>query len=59
MQRILTKSRIVYSMRKLTVSIPDELDTRLRAYTKKEFGNIKGGLSFVVLKALEAYLKKS
>lgn len=45
-------------MRKLTVTISDDLDEKLRRYVSKEFDNIKGGLSIVVKKALEQYLEK-
>jgi hypothetical protein len=43
-------------MRKLTVTISDELDQRLRDYVSTEFDNVKGGLSIVAKKALEKYL---
>jgi hypothetical protein len=41
------------NMRKLTVSIPDELDEKVRAYVERRFGGIKGGLSMFVKEALE------
>ena len=43
-------------MRKLALSIPEELDERLRTYTKEEYKGIKGALSIVGIKALEKYL---
>lgn len=46
------------SMRKLTVSIPDALDEKLRKYVDEKFVGIKGGLSKVTKDALELYFKK-
>ena len=43
-------------MRKLALSIPEELDERLRTYTKEEYKGIKGALTIVGIKALEKYL---
>jgi hypothetical protein len=45
-------------MRKLTISIPDELDDRLRDYVEKEYSGLKGGLSIVTKKALEDFFEK-
>ena len=42
-------------MRKLTVSIPDELDAKIREYADRESG-MKGGLSMAVKKAIEEFL---
>lgn len=44
-------------MKKLTVSIPDELDRKLREYVKEKYNGIKGGLSIVAKEALEEYFK--
>jgi len=38
-------------MKKLTVSIPDDLDERLREYVDSEYEGLKGGLSIVTKKA--------
>ena len=43
-------------MKKIALSIPEELDERLRTYTKEEYKGIKGALSIVGIKALEKYL---
>ena len=43
-------------MKKIALSIPEELDERLRIYTKEEYNGIKGALSIVGIKALEKYL---
>ncbi len=43
-------------MKKIALSIPEELDERLRTYTKDEFKGIKGSLSIVGIKAIEKYL---
>lgn len=45
-------------MRKLTVSIPDDLDELLRKYVDENYEGIKGGLSIVVKSALREFLKK-
>ena len=44
-------------MKKLTVSLPDQLDKRLREYTETTYYGLKGGLSLVTIAAIEAYLK--
>ena len=43
-------------MKKIALSIPEDLDERLRSYIKEEFKGIKGSLSIVVVKAIEKYL---
>jgi hypothetical protein len=43
-------------MRKIALSIPEELDERLRTYIMDEFKGIKGALSIVGIKAIEKYL---
>ena len=43
-------------MKKIALSIPEDLDERLRSYTMDEFKGIKGALSIVGIKALEKYL---
>ncbi len=46
-------------MRKLTVSIPDDLDEELRSYVKENYEGIKGGLSIVTSIALREFMKKN
>jgi hypothetical protein len=43
-------------MKKIVLSIPEELDERLRKYIIDEFKGIKGALSIVGTKAIEKYL---
>jgi hypothetical protein len=43
-------------MKKIALSIPEELDERLRKYIIDEFKGIKGALSIVGIKAIEKYL---
>jgi hypothetical protein len=43
-------------MKKIALSIPDDLDERLRTYIIDEFKGIKGALSIVGIKAIEKYL---
>ena len=43
-------------MKKIALSIPEELDKRLRTYIMDEFKGIKGALSIVGIKAIEKYL---
>ena len=43
-------------MKKIALSIPEELDARLRTYIIDEFKGIKGALSIVGIKAIEKYL---
>lgn len=43
-------------MKKIALSIPEELDERLRTYIIDEFKGIKGALSIVGIKAIEKYL---
>jgi len=45
-------------MRKLTVSIPDDLDEMLRKYVEENYEGIKGGLSIVVKSAIREFLEK-
>jgi len=45
-------------MRKLTVSIPDDLDEMLRKYIEEHYEGIKGGLSIVVKSALREFLER-
>jgi hypothetical protein len=46
-------------MKKIALSIPEDLDRRLRKYVKDEFKGIKGSISIVGIKALESYLNKN
>ena len=43
-------------MKKIALSIPEDLDERLRTYIIDEFKGIKGALSIVGIKAIEKYL---
>jgi Arc/MetJ-type ribon-helix-helix transcriptional regulator len=45
-------------MRKLTVSIPDDLDEQLREYVRDYYEGIKGGLSIVVKTSLREFLER-
>jgi len=45
-------------MGKLSVSIPDELEEKVRRKAMEEFGMKKGHLSLAVIKALESWLKE-
>ena len=45
-------------MKKIALSIPDDLDKRLRTYIKEEFKGIQGSLSIVGIKAIEKYLEE-
>ena len=45
-------------MRKLTVSIPDDLDDQLREYVEVNYSGIKGGLSIVTVMALREFLER-
>ena len=46
-------------MRKLTISISDNLDDRLRKYVDDNYDGLKGGLSIVVGLALKEFLDKT
>lgn len=46
-------------MKKIAISIPDDLDERLRNYVDMEFKGIKGALSIVGIKAIEKYLDEN
>jgi hypothetical protein len=45
-------------MKKITISIPDDLDKHLRKYIESEYRGIKGALSIVGIKAIEKYLEE-
>jgi len=45
-------------MGKISVSLPDELEEKVRKKAIKEFGIKKGYLSNAVIKALESWLEK-
>ena len=45
-------------MKKIAISIPEDLDERLRTYIIDEFKGIKGALSIVGIKAIEKYLNE-
>jgi hypothetical protein len=40
-------------MKKITLSIPDDLDELFRSYIEKEYRGIKGAMSIVGIKAIE------
>ena len=44
-------------MKRLTLSIPDDLDELIRGYIETEYRGIKGALSIVGIKAIEKYLE--
>lgn len=44
-------------MKKITFSIPDDLEKRFRKYIETEYMGIKGAISIVGIKALEKYLE--
>jgi hypothetical protein len=44
-------------MKKITLSIPDDLDEQFRRYIETEYRGIKGAMSIVGIKAIEKYLK--
>jgi hypothetical protein len=45
------------SMRKITLSLPEELENELRQRTEVDYAGIKGGLSIVVIQALREWFK--
>lgn len=45
-------------MKKITLSIPDDLDELFRRYIETEYRGIKGALSIVGIKAIEKYLEE-
>jgi hypothetical protein len=45
-------------MKKITISIPDDLDKQLRRYIETEYRGLKGALSIVGIKAIEKYLEE-
>ena len=46
-------------MKKITFSIPDDLDELFRNYVDTEFKSIKGALSIAGVKALESFLNEN
>jgi len=44
-------------MKKLTFSIPDDLEKRFRKHIETEYMGIKGAISIVGTKAIEKYLE--
>ena len=46
-------------VRKITFTIPEDLDERFRNYVNAEFKGIKGAISIAGIKALEKYLKEN
>jgi predicted HAD superfamily phosphohydrolase len=45
-------------MKKITLSIPDDLDELFRRYIETEYRGIKGAISIVGIKAIEKYLEQ-
>ena len=44
-------------MRKITLSIPEDLDKKLRQRTEIDYFGIKGGLSIIVIQSLREWFK--
>jgi hypothetical protein len=44
-------------MRKITLSIPDDLDKGLRQRTEIDYSGIKGGLSIIVIQSIREWFK--
>ena len=44
-------------MRKITLSLPEDLENELRLRTKIDYAGIKGGLSILVIQALREWFK--
>jgi hypothetical protein len=52
------KLYVVWSiMRKITLSMPDDLENELRQRTEVDYAGIKGGLSILVIQALREWFK--
>jgi hypothetical protein len=45
-------------MKRVTLSIPDDLDELFRRYIETEYRSIKGALTIVGIKAIEKYLEE-
>lgn len=45
-------------VKKITVSLPDEIEERLREMAEIEFHGLKGGLSIIITNALKDYFDK-
>jgi hypothetical protein len=45
------------SMKKITLSLPDDLENELRQRTEVEYAGIKGGLSIIAIQALREWFK--
>ena len=44
-------------MRKITLSLPEDLENELRQRTEVDYAGIKGGLSILVIQALREWFK--
>jgi hypothetical protein len=44
-------------MKKITLSLPDDLENELRDRTEIEYAGIKGGLSVIAIQALREWFK--
>lgn len=47
------------NVKKITLSLPDEIEEQLRQRAETEYSGIKGALSIIVTKALEEYFEKN
>ncbi len=45
-------------MKKITLSLTDKTESKLRETAKEKYGGIKGALSIIVETALQEYFKK-
>lgn len=46
-----------YRMKKITLSLPDDLENELRQRTEVDYAGIKGGLSIIAIQALREWFK--
>lgn len=44
-------------MKKITLSLPDDLENELRQRTEVDYAGIKGGLSIIAIQALREWFK--
>jgi hypothetical protein len=44
-------------MKKITLSMPEDLENEIRLRTEVEYAGIKGGLSIIVIQALREWFK--
>lgn len=48
---------VCLSMRKITLSLPEDLENELRHRTMVDYAGIKGGLSIITIQALREWFK--